>query len=223
MSRSGKLSPVVVALGAVLVLVGCGTPAPGPSASTTDTAGSPAPSAEPGPAAAIEIGATELTVRDDEGAEIAVAPYAGPVSELVATLTDAFGNDPEVQQPGTEDCAAVTSYLWGPDEQNLVVREAVVAPASPYTAVTVSAKAATVEGLDIVASAGFQVGDDVSELLATFPPDQVNEAIQFVFEVSDSVEGASGPLPFGAYAFADYDTQIVSSMAAPGSFGSGYC
>jgi hypothetical protein len=218
---------VILGTSAALALGGCVAPTSGPTStpSGSDPAESPAPTetAAPGPAAAIEIGATAIAVVDAEGEVLASAAFDGSGAGMVSMLSTAFGVAPEVQPPTTEDCGAATFYLWGPIEQNLVVRESVDPPSAPYTPLTVSVKAAAVEGLEVRASSGFRVGDDVSAFLATLPAGQVNEAIQFVFDVSGTAEGSTGPAPFGAYAFAESGTEVVYSMGAPGTLGSGYC
>ena len=75
---------------------------------------------------------------------------------------------------------------------------------------TVSTKVAELDGIRIVTSTGFAVGDDVSAVLESLPADRVNDAIQFVWELSTT----SGAHAFGGWAFADYGTHLVHGIGA---------
>lgn len=209
------------AIVAILALTGCaGSSAPSASPAAPDP--SPTTTTELGPAALVQISPVDVSILDAEGDVIGVHDFAGDVQGMVELLETAFGVAPDVVTPDAESCSQATHYTWG-DGFEFWISEAQEPPTAPFTALEVSSKVASIGAVKIVTSTGFGVGDDLTDVIAGLPADQVNDAIQIIWERSGTVEGLSGPIPFGGYAFADDDTQVAISIAAPGALGSGYC
>lgn len=206
---------------ALVALAGC-TATGAPSASPTASDPSPSPSVDLGPAAVIQISATDVSVLDAEGDVIGTHDFLGDAPGMVDLLENAIGEAPEVVAPSDDSCSTDTHYTWG-DGFEFWISETAEAPAAPFTPLHVASKVDAIGSVQIVTSTGFRVGDDATEVIAGLPADQVNDAIQIIWERTGTVDGPDGPAPFGGYAFVDYDTKVVTSISAPGTFGSGYC
>ena len=207
---------IAVAALIATALSACSASPASPSSPAPSTTSSEAPAA-PGAPARIVISADGVAVLDAAGTQVATEDFLGDAGGLVALLEDALGPATRVE-PGAESCSTATVYSWG-DDQAVAVTESTEERPAPFTPLTVSTKVAELDGIPIVSSTGFAVGDDVSVVLESLPADQVNDAIQFIWELS----ATSGADAFGGWAFADYDTHLVYGIGAPGVLGSGYC
>jgi hypothetical protein len=210
MTRSGNL---VGALGAFALLIAVSLSGCSAAPSTSPVPSQPA-AESPGAPASIVISADGVAVLDAAGTPVGTEDFLGGADGLVTLLEGALGPATPAE-PGAESCSTATVYTWGDDHAVAVAESTEDGPAP----LTVSTKVDELEGIRIVTSTGFAVGDDVSAVLESLPADQMNEAIQFIWELN----ARSGSEPFGGWAFADYDTHLVYGIGAPGVLGSGYC
>lgn len=190
---------------------------PAPSSSPLPSAPSTGAPAAPGAPASIVISADGVAVLDAAGTQVATEDFLGDAGALVAVLEDALGPATLVEA-GVESCATATVYTWG-DDYAVAVSESTEERPAPFTPLVFSTKVSELGGIHIVTATGFAVGDDVSTVLESLPTDQINDAIQFIWERSDTSQSDA----FGGWAFADYDTHLVYGIGAPGVLGSGYC
>jgi hypothetical protein len=189
---------------------------------------SSAPSSSPTPtvgtAAVVVISSVGIEVRDAADAVVDAHAYSDDPAAVVRMLSSAFDAEPEVIVAGADDeCGAgTTSYSWNEGGGSLIVTTAPVDAPAPWDTLDVRLSASVIGAMPIMTSAGFSVGDEVSELVASLPADQRDDQVgAFIWERSGTYESPVGPQAFGGYAsFAD---DGVGFIATPGTLGSWYC
>lgn len=207
----------------VIALAGCAAPVAAPetpSASPTD----PSPSAVPAVATTIEISATGIAVLDDGGDVLAGNAYDADIGLIVGMLTDAVGSEPVVQELDAEDCDAGVLYTWGAGDETFTVRDVIDAPEHPRL---ISTNATALGGLAVVTSTGLTIGDDVSDLLPTLPPEAVVSDFDpptsgyFVWEATSTVDAHGMTFAYGGQGMTDL-AGVLEVIRAPGTPTSGF-
>lgn len=157
-----------VIVAASLAVAGCtttpvATPAPAAPSQSASVEASPSPTEEP-PAepALIIIGASGVTVADAEGNTLLELSYSGDADTAVEQLTETLGESPTALLEPESTCIDETTITsWG----GLLLDDPAGVASGPGAVFTVRADApSTANGVPIVSSAGFAVGDPISDV-----------------------------------------------------------
>ena len=173
------------------------------------------------------ISASDVSVEDAEGRLIAEHDYSGDAAGMVAMLTSAFGIEPAYRAADpTQECGNNDGYRWieEADGSGLILIDRLSALPAPYTQLDVRLAVPSVNGVAIITSAGFAIGDDVTAFVAALPEAQRDpNGGPFIWEVIATAEASSGvSQPFGGMAQTSV-AGVASFIAAPGTASSFYC
>jgi len=182
-----------------------------PAASSTPSAPAPAaPVQTPEPsastaAATIAITAAGFTLRDDDGAEFHHA-WADAAEPAVAALTETFGVEPELStESGDSHFYAYTVYSW----DGFHFYDVLLGPGNRPrdqvdTPTRVSFTADEVDGVEVVAEFGLEIGQTIAEVQALGPDTgPTGTPPAFWFGTDRSTFYSDGVRSFGALAITD--------------------
>lgn len=180
-SRRAALPTLTLAAGLALAISGCATeaaPAAEPSSARETAAPEPMPSADPlDSVTTVVIRPEHLDLVDAGGAVVTEVSYDGEATDIAATLEVVFGAAPEIEENGGSCCEAprTTNYRWDgfhvvddhmgsftDDEERVWIDDD--GPDVRDMNVRVSADAAIVGDVAVVAENGFAIGDDIDAL-----------------------------------------------------------
>ncbi|HWH26571.1 MAG TPA: hypothetical protein VNT53_08010 [Pseudolysinimonas sp.] len=161
-----RLRHLAVTVAVIGVLSACASPAPVVTASPTEPM--PTATVEPGgPITTLVLSGTEITAQDSNGTEVSSQRFGDDISSMIAYLEPILGS----YTPDTTDSCEF--YTWGAEHQAVIL--AVVG--SHPTSYNVRTNTSKLNGVTLTTSAGFSVGDDISEYLAKNPPSEIGAVV----------------------------------------------
>lgn len=163
-----RLRHLAVAVALVSVLTACASPAPAVTSFPPEPTPTLSPTPEPeSPIVNLLLSGTEITAQDDDGTEVSSHAFDGDISSMVAYLEPILG-------PATADTVDYCEYYqWGSDEQAVVL----AAVGGHPTSYNFRTQARELNGVALSTSAGFSVGDDISEYVASHPPSEIDAVL----------------------------------------------
>ncbi|WBU38091.1 hypothetical protein [Homoserinibacter sp. YIM 151385] len=204
----------------LLALTSCQSAAPEPTSSPTTVpeAPSPSPTPEGSGIATIVLAADGLDLLDDGGSTVEELGWFDDSATTIATLTDAFGEEPaEFDYEGNIESAPGVDYTWGDDAFVLRVQD--FEAEAPLTSnQTVIVKAAAVGEVAIEGPEGVAVGDPASDA-ASAPawgePFEGDDGHTVQWVKLDTVSPGDGPEENYTTGIIDLDDDVVVQLQAP--------
>jgi hypothetical protein len=224
MGMRTTLGGLTIAL--TLALAACSPASGAPTSSPTPASPTPAPTetpgAEPGPPAVIVLSGSDLEVRDADGTMLAHHDFGDGPEAIAATITAASGIDPDIHTYETDDecsVAGTSRYWWATaDGGGLVMNTPWSGAEAPWDTVDFGLRVRTLGDVEIVTSAGFSWGDDVTAFAAALPADERDDDNAFIWDRTTTYEGQA----FGGAA-STTETGVVAFIGTPGLMHSWYC